>query len=262
MLLFALVRLCVFLTGLCAGLAVSGELWSAASSLTKDLAKYTKPEQFEHIALLHSASRGMTASHLALWQGRQTVSARELFCGTDCTRAFTLRSFDPVLKRRVLTPVAAVPWPSASEATRHITLQNGSTVDLASAPSAPFILHLGGRNAVDTVAHDWVRSGTERKLVLDVIDTKHVTSDYGRVNKTVVEEWVRKRRTLKEALSASAELEVLAVLVSLGKRVKDPDGVSRLLEEVIRDDWTCVVSATGDRLSWGLSPVLAYFLSQ
>lgn len=234
-----------------------------ATALVDNLAMYTKPEKFEQTAMLHQAVRGMTASHLALWQGRQTVSARDLYCGTDCTDAFTRREFEPVTQRRLLPPVAAVPWPTAKEASGKIRLQSGTVVDVTSDELGAFVVHLGGRNAMDAAWREWALSGTVRSRVLAVMDTKHVAADSrpGRITETLVEVLAKKRQQLRRVLHP-AEMEVLAVLVSLAARRDGPDDVSEWLQSSTwGDDWTCVVSASGGRLAWSLSPVLAYLLS-
>jgi len=77
-----------------------------------------------------------------------------------------------------------------------------------------------------------------------------------------VKGWVSKRKALQGRLHP-AEMDVLAVLVSLAAREDGPDDVSEWLlkSKEWKDDWTCIVSASGGRLKWGLSPVLAYLLS-
>lgn len=198
----------------------------------------------------------MTASHLAVWQKRDTVSAQELYCGADCTLVFTQRKFKPILNRPLLPPITSVPWRTADKAKRRITLQNGEELDVATDTYGDFVVHLSGRNAVDAIWRDWFRTDGVFKRGLTVMNAKHV----GRLSKQLVTECVSKRKTLQRVLHPSG-MEVLSVLVSLAAREKGLDDVSAWLESQCKDDWTCVISASEGRLAWSLSPVLAYMLS-
>jgi hypothetical protein len=126
-----------------------------------------------------------------------------------------------------------------------------------------FVLHVGGSNAVDALKHDWVRSGAESRLALVVLDTKHVMRGLpavvGPVDRAAVDGWEKKREALQNALQSpnGAGPEVMVVLVSLTERRKDRDIVSEWSKD---NPWTCVISASGGRLPWSLSPVLAYVL--
>lgn len=239
---------------------VSPGLKDAAIQLLSLLATSTKPEEFEKIVMLHQAVRGMTASHLALWQGRKTVSAHELHFGTDCSRAFTKREFVPVTDRLLMPPVAASPWQLISEAERHIPLQRGGSVDVL---SDNCVLHLGGTNAVDAVWSNWSPTNSANRPIVTVLDTKHVAADSksGRLTEALVREWVTKRKDLQKTLSTKRlPVNVLAVLASLALRREKPNVVSEWLEGVCKDDWTCVISSSDQRLQWGLSPALADLL--
>jgi hypothetical protein len=239
------------------------ELWQASQQLMYRLALYTKPESFEEVAMLHQAVRGMTASHLARWQGRNVVTAKELYCGADCADAFTTREFEPVLARRILPPAAGVWCTRAEDATPEVQLQDGTRVDVTMSPAAPFVLRVGGSNAVDAIKHDWVRFGSETRLALVILDTKHVMRGLlaaaDPVDRATVDNWEKKRKALQNALRSSngAGPEVLGVLVSRAERHNDSDAVSEWLKD---KPWTCVISASGERLPWGLSPILAYTL--
>jgi hypothetical protein len=227
------------------------------------LALYSKPESFEEVVMLHQAVRGMAASHLARWQGRDVVTAKELYCGADCADAFTTREFEPVLDRRILPPAAGVWCTRAEDATPELRLQDGTRVDVTVSPAAPFVLHVGGSNAVDAIKNDWMRTGAESRLTLVVLDTKHVMRGLRAaadpVDRATVDGWEKKREALQNALRSpnGAGPEVLGVLVSLAERRKDSDIVSEWLKD---KPWTCVISASGGRLSWSLSPILAYVL--
>jgi hypothetical protein len=227
------------------------------------LALYSKPETFEEVAMLHQAVRGMAASHLARWQGRDLVTAKELYCGADCADAFTTCEFEPVLDRRILPPAAGVWCTRAEDATPEVRLQDGSRVDVTVSPAAPFVLHVGGSNAVGAIKNDWMRTGAESRLTLVVLDTKHVMRGLRAaadpVDRATVDDWENKRRVLQNALQSTngAGPAVLGVLVSLAERRKDSDVVSEWLKD---KPWTCVISASGGRLPWSLSPILAYVL--
>ena len=96
-------------------------------------------------------------------------------------------------------------------------------------------------------------------MVVGVLDAKPVSadSDSDRVTEQLERDVVQMRKDLRDSLSR----EILAVLVSLAERKAGPDDVSIWLEtKEYKDDWTCVISASGGRLKWGLSPVLAYLL--
>ena len=183
--------------------------------------------------MLHQAVRMMTASHLAAWQGRATVSARELYCGTECTDAFTQREFEPVLALNMLPSVDLVPWPSVTDKTvkrkravpHIIPLQNGSKIDLTSDVCGNFVVHMGARNALQRI---WVRAGSARQRALAVIDAKCATADAdGRLTEELVDSLVKKRR----ALSKRLEMNVLAVFVSMFGRKEKPDEVSEWLQK-------------------------------
>jgi hypothetical protein len=227
------------------------ELWQASQRLTDRLALYSKPESFEEVAMLHHAVRGMAASHLARWQGRDVVTAKELYCGADCADEFMTREFEPVLDRRIL-PLAAGVWCTCAEdATPEVRLQGGTRVDVTVSPAAPFVLHVGGSNAVDAIKNDWVRAGAESRVALVVLHTKHVMRGLwaaaDSVDRATVDNFERKRRALQKALQSpnGVRPEVLGVLVSLAERRKDSDIVSQWLKD---KPWTCVISASGGRL--------------
>jgi len=104
----------------------------------------------------------------------------------------------------------------------------------------------------------WQDFDSAGNLVIGVLDAKHVSAaDVGRLTEQLVREVVQKRKDLRDRLSR----DILAVLVSLAERKAGPDDVSMwLATKEYKDDWTCVISASGDRLKCGLSPVLAYLL--
>ena len=151
----------------------------------------------------------------------------------------------------LLSPVIGASAQVPSDVTRNVVIPDYQ-------PLVPFAVHVGGSNAVDAMPDHALDDG---RRVLEVVDTKHVTkaSEYpaGPVPEGMVAEWRVKRTGLRKALN----VDVLAALISLAPRHDHLDLASQWLHTAA-DDWTCVITPSGGRLDWGLSPVLSYVLLQ
>jgi hypothetical protein len=113
--------------------------------------------------------RHNVASEWARREGRVYVDARDLFCGTICHPSFTKLRFVPAATVRSVseTCAAGVWWRTSSAAAKEdgaaqastevppptcVTLQDGTTVELAS--TSPYAFLLSGSNAVDGLLNE------------------------------------------------------------------------------------------------------------
>jgi hypothetical protein len=156
------------------------ELLVDASSLLVDF--YPSAASFEKLALEHRVLRHNVASEWARREGRAYVDARDLFCGTICHPSFTKLRFVPAATvRSVLeTCAAGVWWRTSSAAAKEdgaaqastevpptcVTLQDGTTVELAS--TSPYAFLLSGSNAVDGLLNEQLISHPPNKVSADL----------------------------------------------------------------------------------------------
>lgn len=220
---------------------------------------FSRPERFEEIALLHRSIRSLTASTLAKLQGRQYVSAKQLYCGSDCSDAFIRRRFSPVMERPLLSPTAGL-WCQVNKKTRelvasslpprYIRLSNSaqgtvrdsdgkSKGELDLLCGQEYALHIGGsQNPLDGIVT--LRSD-EGKVILEGIDCKHVQSNLrGEASPLSLPDLialVHKRRMIQAALQEETArgksglgeaVDVLMVVTVLNKRRKPPVDVYSL----------------------------------
>lgn len=201
----------------------------------------------------------MTASHLALWRHRRTLSARDLFCGADCTPAFAARHFrlSPV---RVTWPPVASDWGQpARAATPTVRLPGGATRNMVVPDDEPVVLFAlpvvgASTSTVDAVLDHMLDDGRRLLQVL--------VSRAAQLPSSLVPEEENLTGTAeggpRAELQAALQTDVLAVHISLTPRREHPG----LVDRSAADDWACVISPSGGRLAWGLSPVLSYILLQ
>ena len=145
----------------------------------------------------------------------------------------------------------------ASAATPTVRLQGGAAVNIVT-QQVPFALPLGLNNAVDALLDHELDDG---RRVLVVLDTKHVTKAPKHSRRPVPEGEITKWRGKRSVLQAKLKADVLAVFISLAPRRSHPNLASQWLASAT-DDWTCVITPSGGRLAWSLSPVLSYVLLQ
>eukprot|EP00698_Gefionella_okellyi_P013691 TRINITY_DN3769_c0_g1_i8.p1 TRINITY_DN3769_c0_g1~~TRINITY_DN3769_c0_g1_i8.p1 ORF type:complete len:684 (-),score=91.29 TRINITY_DN3769_c0_g1_i8:948-2999(-) len=117
---------------------VTPDLLSQSLKLCKALAVFSGAERFEEIAVLHRSVRSLTASTLAVMHGQAHVSAKQLYCGTDCSDAFVQRQFAPTTARQWLAPAAGV-W-----------AQVGKKTGLLESKDELHVLHIRGQGVGST----------------------------------------------------------------------------------------------------------------
>jgi hypothetical protein len=206
---------------------------------------YFNPMSFEQLLVRHGVFRYNVAGRWAKMNGRDYITAKDLFCGALCSREFADLKFEASPVDYIEVPVAGIPF--LKEISHLIPLQDGSSIDLNRKEF--FGLHLGGRSPFDGVQTTRLY-GSGGKKVLIWLDTKHgQPSTTDSLRPSEIEHLIDKLDKVEKEYPDFKHLLRIATTKTIPS-----------VDMHLSDKRICFISNNQGRLAWSLSPTVSRLL--